>query len=704
MFETRSARSYVVYKSRKFIFVTNTIGVLAKEKSPCQIFFMVDLFVVRVHDPHGLKECLEEAEHYKPDPSDVQARLDEQLLQQNKLSQPTRPKFWWHSYPTEDFHVVYRTVYQRGIIGRYEGYQRQDNFNDAARRVGTFKATVEHTNQGVVVSSWETDVFVYRRTGQACLYGPSDENTLYYGLNWKDAVRCTTFNLDIQKLPEPEPNLIQIDNDYYYKDALERLPRSSHRAKACTLLYKVAKTDLNKLMPTPLRVVRHLAGLAVEQQLVDKKVYELCSLLLPMWSKKDGDAVLLRLAAKQPSISRKREVEAYFKEHASLQVEQLGVSSSEEFSHFKMHFVREINVKRFFLKDVEHLISLLEQATKCVVQKRYRYRREHHDVPRGFELTERPRGKELCVARRIRHPRRHFAASSGTRFTVNYKHVGRRSKKNWQGRTNDKPFERALNDRDIQDAMDAMVQTDLDEQQQADIELKSQLEDCRDMVGCLAFRLLNGHDEYGKGVSSDRIDEVVKQVVGRASYVATYDDKVVLSYVAAVLEQLGFSYLNQVGFRFDYYKGITRLDNKIEHEEQEDQEPDQQKEEQEEEEQQEEEQQEEEQQEKEEQQEEASSQQEASSQEEEQQEKEEQQEEASSQQEASSKEEEQKEEEQQKEASSQEEEEQQEDQQYQEEEQQEDQQYQEEQHYDYVLAEATKAPSKPSKYGGCMVS
>ena len=443
-------------------------------------------------------------------------------------------------------------MYQATLISRHEKrYHHNAWVFDKICLVGSFDATIEQVEQGAVVTSWKTQLYVYRRVHSSFSYHSTQ---VYYGLGWKDAVLCTKFPIDVEALPEPGPDLFcrndhEFDSNYYYGDnfdSLERFPRRSHKAKTCTMLFETRISDLNKIMPTPFRVLRFLACPAINQ-LFDKthRLADVCAMLLPnWWTQNKNHTELLRLAAKEPRLSQRREVQAYFKKHPGLEVERLDETSADKFCEFKTHFVREIKVQKFDLKDVKYLLTLLDQSCKFVVQKRYRFRREHHDVPRGFELTERPRGKHLCVARRMRHPRcRGSKHSNASRFTLSYKYIGRKSKHYCSRYKYERFAERQLDEQDIQDAMNAMVDADHDEQLQAQQDFKEELQDYRDLIEHHVVKLLVDANLY----ENIKFDDVVVATKKRVVDVGKgYHTESLAVEVEAVLDELGFAGTHKV--------------------------------------------------------------------------------------------------------------------------------------------------------------
>jgi|694.fasta_scaffold02726_30 hypothetical protein len=566
-------------------------------------------FCVKPSDAKALQECVESTQAFKPDQSEIDETLEEQ---RRCFEQQTPPKglqaFYDGSYDPKynrvGLHAAYHTVYQANIISRHE--RRYGGSYQAYEKiclVGSFDATIEQVEQGVVAASWKTQLYVYRRV-HSSFYCHSTE--VYYGLGWKDAVLCTKFPIDVESLPEPEPELFfrndhECDAGYYYGDnfdSLERFPRSSHRAKTCTMLFS-GNADLNKIMPTPFRVLRFLAGPAIKH-LFDKthRLADLCAMLLPnWWTPNHKHLDLLRLAAKEPRLSQRREVQAYFKKHPGLEVERLDETSADKFCEFKTHLVREIKVQTFDLKDVKYLLALLDQSCKFVVQKRYRFRREHHDVPRGFEITERPRGKHLCVAQRMRHPRIGWSKqSNASRFTLNYKYLARKSKHYYHQRYKyDRSAEHQLDEQDIQDAMNAMVDADLDEQRQAQQDFKKELEDYRDLIEHHVVSMLINAKLYDNIKFDDVVVATKKRVVDVGQ---EYHTESLAAKVEDVLDELGFVGTHKVYCFYNemFLEANQEKEEEEEEEEQEDEEEDQQDEQQEEEDQQDEQQEEEDQQ------------------------------------------------------------------------------------------------------------
>lgn len=131
---------------------------------------------------------------------------------------------------------------------------------------------------------------------------------------------------------------------------------------------------------------------------------------------------LLHRAAREPTASRRREVERFFAEHqhARFTIDRLDATSHLAFADREMHFVREIQVASFDVDDdMVHLIALLHQATLFRVQKRYRFKARQRSAPRGFDLTDKPQGKTLLVKRNV------WTDEKGVGFSSDFKNLGR---------------------------------------------------------------------------------------------------------------------------------------------------------------------------------------------------------------------------------------------------------------------------------------
>ena len=546
------------------------------------------MFCIHVHDPGGVSECIQHAQQYTPDQTDVDTELDVQKARQEKLTCKVAKRHWWldkdyHDYydkyyKRSDLHAAYRTVIQAGIVSRHQTpcWSGTSDASDTYVKydlVGTFDVTIDRVQHNQTTSSaaltsptsltsstsWKTSLFVYR---SVLVRGSRCYTEVYYGLGWKDVVRCTAWDVDVDALPEPDAELFhRRDNRDYHDDHdnyLERLPRSCHRAQTCTMLLD-RHTNLEKIMPTPIRVVRFLAGQAINQLLAKThRVADLCVLLAPnchhrhySWFNYEQH-VLLQLAVQEPSMSRRRQVEAYFKQHPSLEVDRLDEHTANAFSEFQMHFVREIKVKHFGLGDVPHLLSLLCQASLFIVQKRYRFRREHHHVERGFELCQPRRGKDLCVARRMP------VCGKQTGFAGDYSHINRRKKH--ASRRYKRSVEHRLDLADVANAMDDMVDVEMDEQRQAQHHANELLDLHRDTVQHHVVGLLHHANLYDTvGFELDKVVAAIKRTVheyydhaNHANHAnlanhANHADRVdfhdmVLEQVQAVLYNLGFSH------------------------------------------------------------------------------------------------------------------------------------------------------------------